>query len=132
MNRSGEAVVRFMDYFQVKPDHLVVLHDDIDLPFGRVKVAAKGGAGGHNGIRSIIRHIGGTEFCRIKIGVGRPGVEGDGRGMPVDKYVLSCFAPVEQALLAKVCARIGDAVEIMVQKGLAACMNEINGMPLID
>ncbi|WP_028579825.1 aminoacyl-tRNA hydrolase [Desulfogranum japonicum] len=132
MNRSGEAVVRFMEYYQVDLDHLVVLHDDIDLSFGRVKIVANGGAGGHNGIRSIIQHVGGKTFSRMKIGVGRPSSKGNQKDIPVDKYVLSRFTAQEQVLLEKIYWRIGDAVDILLTQGVAACMNEINGLPIVD
>ncbi len=129
MNRSGESVSRFVEYYKVGLDHLVVVHDDIDLPFGRIKVVAQGGAGGHNGVRSIFKHVGGSGFCRIKIGVGRPQEKDEGVSMPVDRFVLSRFSPQEQAMLEQVFERVSAAVDVFVRQGVAACMNTINGLP---
>ena len=72
MNRSGQCVRAFLDYFDIAAEHLLVLHDDLDLAEGRIKVARGGGAGGHNGVRSLIEHLGTRDFARIRIGIGRP------------------------------------------------------------
>ena len=85
MNRSGECVRSFTDYFKIPRENLLVLHDDIDLSAGRIKMVSKGGAGGHNGVRSIAQHIGTQDFARMKIGIGRPLVSSEGSGQPVDR-----------------------------------------------
>lgn len=127
MNRSGQSVRAFIDYFKIPLHHLLVLHDDIDLAAGRLKVVSKGGAGGHNGIRSIAQHIGSSDFARLKIGVGRPEVNEHGQGQPVDKYVLSRMDKEELTLFEQRRSLVRQAVELFIQQGVAACMNTING-----
>jgi PTH1 family peptidyl-tRNA hydrolase len=95
MNRSGQAVAGIVRYFDVDPSHLLVVHDDIDMHPGRIKLVKGGGAGGHNGIRSIVKELGDSEFFRLKIGVGRPGQGDVDPRMDVDKYVLSNFPAAE-------------------------------------
>lgn len=90
MNESGRAVRPFMDYFNVATDEIVVVYDDMDMPVGRIRLRQKGSAGGHNGIKSIIQHIGTQEFNRIRIGVGRPK-----QNMSVVQHVLSPFPEEE-------------------------------------
>lgn len=126
MNRSGQSVRAFIDYFKIPLQHLLVLHDDIDLAAGRLKVVSKGGAGGHNGIRSIAQHLGGFDFARLKIGVGRPEVNEQGQGQPVDKFVLSRMSEDELQLFEQRRSLVRQAVELFIQQGVAACMNTIN------
>jgi len=127
MNRSGECVARFADFHRIGPENILVLHDDLDLPPGRIKAAAKGGAGGHNGVRSLIQHLGSSEFARLKIGIGRPPRNEQGQGMPVDRYVLSAFSDEELELFNCRLPLIKEAVELFVSSGAERCMNQING-----
>lgn len=127
MNRSGECIRSFLDYFKIPLEHLLVLHDDIDLQVGRIKLVSKGGAGGHNGIRSIIQHVGSQNFSRLKIGVGRPLRDADGRGQPVEQFVLSRMDHEEQGIFAQRQAVIQEAVTLFVQEGIQVAMNTING-----
>jgi PTH1 family peptidyl-tRNA hydrolase len=127
MNRSGECVSRFAAFHRLQPDRILILHDDLDLPPGRIKVAAKGGAGGHNGIRSLIQHLGGQHFARLKIGIGRPPRNEQGQGMPVERYVLSAFSTEELALFNKRMPLIQEAIELFISSGPTQCMNQING-----
>jgi len=129
MNRSGVCVRQFVDYFCVEADHVLVLHDDIDLPCGRIKAVAKGGAGGHNGIKSIIQHMGSKEFSRMKIGVGRPETRGEASQQPVDKYVLSGFPKDEQIRIRQRFDDIEEGVELFIRQNIQACMNFINRHP---
>lgn len=92
MNRSGQSVAGFVRYFGVDPSHLLVVHDDIDMHPGRIKLAEGGGSGGHKGIRSIVKELGSIDFFRLKIGVGRPGQGEANPQMDVDKYVLANFS----------------------------------------
>lgn len=89
MNRSGRAVASFSRYFGIDPSRLLVVHDDIDMHSGRIKLVQGGGAGGHNGIRSIVAELGSRDFFRLKIGIGRPGDGGTHPQMDVEKYVLA-------------------------------------------
>jgi PTH1 family peptidyl-tRNA hydrolase len=91
MNRSGEAVLALVNFFKLTPSDIVVIHDDLDLPFGTWKVSTDSGAAGHNGVASIIEHLGTKEFRRIRIGIGRPEDDSD----PAD-YVLGRFTDEEQ------------------------------------
>ncbi len=127
MNRSGECVRSFVDYFKIPLEHLLVLHDDIDLDAGRIKLVSKGGAGGHNGIRSIIQHLGTSSFARMKIGIGRPLVNEQGQGQPVDQFVLSKMSESEISLFHERQKLVEEAVSLFVQKGITVCMNGING-----
>lgn len=127
MNRSGECVRSFIDYFKIPKEHLLVLHDDIDLQVGRIKMVRKGGAGGHNGIRSIIQHIGTHDFARMKIGIGRPVLNSEGVGQPVDQFVLSGINDNELDVFEQRTTLVEEAVSLFVDVGIEVCMNRING-----
>ncbi|MCI5145743.1 MAG: aminoacyl-tRNA hydrolase [Candidatus Electrothrix sp. AR3] len=124
MNKSGECVARFADFYRMEASNILVLHDDLDLPPGRIKIVARGGAGGHNGIRSLIQHLGSSEFTRLKIGIGRP----EGGRQPVDRYVLSCFTDQELKLFNDRLLRIDEAISLLLTQGLDKCMNRINSL----
>ena len=87
MNLSGESVIAVMDYYQIDVEDLVIIYDDLDLPAGKIRLRQKGSAGGHNGIKSTISHLGTHEFNRIRIGIDRPS-----NGMPMVDYVLGRFS----------------------------------------
>lgn len=127
MNRSGECVSRFAAFHRISSERILILHDDLDLPPGKIKVAAKGGAGGHNGIRSMIQHLSGQDFARLKIGIGRPPRNEQGQGMPVERYVLSAFSSEELTLFNSRLPLIEEAVKLFISHGAAQCMNQING-----
>ncbi len=95
MNRSGRAVAGYTHYFDIEPANLLVVHDDIDMHPGRVKLVDGGGTGGHNGIRSIVKELGTNNFFRLKIGIGRPGTGMAHVEMPVENYVLADFTAEE-------------------------------------
>jgi PTH1 family peptidyl-tRNA hydrolase len=105
----------------VEPEHVLVVHDDVDLPVGRLQVRLGGGLAGHNGLRSIAQAIGTPEFLRVRIGVGRPG-RGDLR--PVADYVLSSFAPEDD--VESLISRAADAVEAVLAEGLTATQQRFN------
>nr|WP_320011808.1 aminoacyl-tRNA hydrolase [uncultured Desulfobulbus sp.] len=127
MNRSGKSVRAFADYFKIPKERIMVLHDDLDLATGRIKVVGKGGAGGHNGIRSLGQHLGCSDFARIKIGIGRPPQNEQGQGQPVDRYVLSKMGTDEIRLFEQRFDIVEEAVELFVRDGIDRCMNSING-----
>ncbi|OGQ96620.1 MAG: aminoacyl-tRNA hydrolase [Deltaproteobacteria bacterium RIFOXYD12_FULL_57_12] len=122
MNLSGKAVAAVVGFYKLPAARVMVIHDDLDLPFGRIKLAAKGGAGGHNGIRSIIDNLGTDEFSRLKIGIGRPD-----HVVPAERYVLSCFSPEEQLTLTEKMPLIEDGLRLFISDGIAAAMNFMNG-----
>jgi len=118
MNRSGEAVRRIADFFEVGIEDLIVVHDDLDLPFGRLRFKRRGGDGGHQGVHSIIEAMGGNTFLRLKVGIGRPP-----RGMEVAEYVLCNFDEMQQPHLSEIRSRAAEALVVMLSEGLEAAMN---------
>ena len=119
MNRSGEVVRGVADFFGSTIDDLVVLHDDLDLPFGRFRFKQRGGDGGHQGVRSIIERMGGNNFLRLKIGIGRPP-----QGMDSADYVLEVFDKTEQPELDVILSQAAEAVRVMLLEGLEKAMNQ--------
>ncbi|MEA2115333.1 MAG: aminoacyl-tRNA hydrolase [Thermodesulfobacteriota bacterium] len=126
MNKSGESLVRYADFYKIAPADILVVHDDLDLSAGRIKVVARGGAGGHNGIRSIINHLGTSDFARLKLGIGRPERNEQGQGIPVERYVLSRFSDQEFSAFNEQLSLANEAIELFIEKGIDACMNTIN------
>lgn len=121
MNRSGVSVAPACQSLGVPPGDLIVVHDEIDLPFGTLRVKAGGGHGGHNGLRSIIDALGHGDFIRVRIGVGRPPAGGD-----VSNYVLSRFNSAERQALDELLDQAVAAVETTLARGASAAMNEFN------
>lgn len=126
MNLSGQAVGKCAQFWKIAPAQVLVVHDELDVPFARLKLAAGGGHGGHNGLRSIIAHLGGKDFPRVRVGIGRPPPQQD----PAD-YVLGRFAPDERRDLPTVIERAADAVEVVLREGLAPAMTRFNGKDLM-
>jgi peptidyl-tRNA hydrolase, PTH1 family len=133
MNRSGFAIQRHAQYRDIAPDHVLVVHDEIDIDFGRIKVKAGGGHGGHNGLRSIIAQLGSRDFARIRVGVGKPpggpSTYGDKR---VASYVLSDFPSELANDVRDVVHAAADAVEVALRSGVPAAMNEFNGREIVS
>jgi PTH1 family peptidyl-tRNA hydrolase len=127
MNKSGESAAHFAHFYQIPLENILVIYDDLDLPKGKIKVAAKGGSGGHNGIRSLIQHLGSSNFSRLKIGIGRPERDEQGRGVPIDRYVLATLSNEELTLFNERLALIHEAIDLFLQQGVDKCMNMING-----
>lgn len=121
MNRSGHAVSRFAGYHQIEPGELLVVVDDVDLPLGRIRVRARGSAGTHNGLKSVVEQLGTTEFPRVRLGVGR----GDARRDLAD-YVLATFDPAERPEVEKIITRAADAAQMFVVEGIQTVMNTYN------
>ena len=119
MNRSGDSVRLALDYFDVAPDEVMVIHDELDLPLGRVKIKRGGGHGGHNGLRSISGHIG-SDYIRVRCGIGRP-PKGDVTG-----YVLGRFGSQEREWAESLALDGADAIEAIVRDGVMAAMNVVN------
>jgi PTH1 family peptidyl-tRNA hydrolase len=121
MNESGRSISAAARFFKVESEHVLVVHDDVDLQVGRLQVRLGGGLAGHNGLRSISQSLGTPEFLRIRIGVGRP-ERGDPR--PVADYVLSPFAPEDDA--EALITRAADAVESLLADGLVETQQRFN------
>ena len=125
MNRSGEAVSKLVRFFKIHLDNILIIHDDLDMDLCRIKLVRSGGAGGHNGVRSVIEALGSRDFPRLKIGIGRP----DGP-IPVDRYVLSRFDKAEQDLVEKIISTAADAAEHVLAHGIQDAMNHYNGVSI--
>jgi len=121
MNRSGPPVQQLAHYFRIQCRDMLVIHDDIDLAFGRLKIKEKGGHGGHNGIRSLMDALGGDNFVRLRIGVGRSEL-----GEGVTGHVLGKFTNQQSQHLTRIIARAGDAVVTVLNQGTKVGMNLFN------
>lgn len=121
MNVSGRPVASLVRFYQVALSDLLVVYDDIDLPFGALRLRTEGGAGGHNGMRSIIEQLGTQDFPRLRLGIGRPPGRREAAG-----YVLENFTRAEAAAMEEAHARAVDAVETWLRDGIAAAMNQFN------
>ncbi len=122
MNLSGRAVSRLLAYFKLTPAALVVMHDDLDVPLGRLKLIEGGGPGGHRGVASIIAALDTEEFLRVKLGIGRPPPR-----VPAEAFVLSPFRSEEEELAAGLVERAAQAVDTLLKEGLAAAQNRFHG-----
>lgn len=124
MNLSGACLRALADFFRIRREALIVVHDDIDLAFERLKINERGGDGGHKGIRSIINAFGGDQFVRVRMGVGRPE---DGR--EAADHVLQAFAPDEKSRLDGMLRRTCEAIVTILTKGTQEGMNRFNRNP---
>jgi len=125
MNLSGQAVQRLIAYFKIDLENLLVIHDDLDLPLGRLKFVPKGGAGGHRGVSSIIQYLKTNEFFRLKVGIDRPH-----QGEPAESYVLRTCDPEEEAIFSSMITRAAGAVEVYLTSGISQAMSQFHGPPL--
>ncbi len=122
MNLSGESIRALLDYYKTGREKLIVIYDDISLPVGQVRVRPKGSAGGHNGIKNIIQHLGTEEFTRIRIGVGAKPEGGD-----LVRHVLGRFSIEEDGMIREVFALAEEALLAVLGEDVAAAMNRVNG-----
>jgi peptidyl-tRNA hydrolase, PTH1 family len=121
MNESGGPIVAVSRFYKVPVDRLAVVHDDLDLPFGTLRLKRGGGDGGHNGLRSATAALGTRDYARVRFGIGRP----PGRQDPAD-YVLRDFSAAEREDLGYLVDRAADAVEVLLAEGLEAAQNAFN------
>ena len=129
MNQSGQSVNRLIKIFNINPDDLLVIHDDLDLPSGTIRIRRGGSSGGHKGINSIIADLDRHDFIRIRVGIGRPTTfEDDTRNKEDDiiAYVLSDFTPEEKQVITKLIPRVSEAIYCLLTDGLTATMNKYN------
>jgi PTH1 family peptidyl-tRNA hydrolase len=124
MNASGEAVAAAARFFKVAPQDLLVVHDELDLPFGRLQLKKGGGTGGHNGLESIVAQLGGTDFARLRFGIGKP--IGPNAKERVVGHVLHDFASEDRGALAPLLDRAVDVARAWISLGLAEAMNRHN------
>ena len=120
MNETGGQVGRLVRWYKTGPEALIVIHDELDIPFGEVRIKDGGGTAGHNGLGSVASHLG-KDFVRVRVGISRP----RGRQDPAD-YVLNDFSAAERKELPEIIERASDAVERILEVGAERAMNEIN------
>jgi PTH1 family peptidyl-tRNA hydrolase len=127
MNHNGGPIKACADFYGLKAEDILIVHDDLDLPVGRIRIIKKGGAAGHKGVLSVIHHLGTDDFPRIKIGIGRPRyVEA------IEEYVLSPFYRDEEGIMEKVIQMAVQACGLFVLNGVEAAMNQMNCRNLTD
>lgn len=119
MNESGNAVVRLLSYFRIPREKMLVVCDDIDLPFGTIRLRPSGSAGGQGGLKSIVRDLGTEEFARLRLGIGRPA----SHAIP---HVLGSFPPEQARLLPALTEIVCDAIVVTLQQDVEAAMNRFN------
>lgn len=123
MNRSGDSVQPVTDFFKHRPQDVLVVHDEIDLPLGQLRLKQGGGTGGHNGLKSVTQRLGTDAYARLRLGIGRP--PEDFRGSVAD-FVLQAVPPSEAPAYKRMLADAADAVELLLEEGMSAAMNRVN------
>jgi len=127
MNLSGQSVSRLVKKFKIDLDDLLVIHDDLDLPLGKIRLRRGGSAGGHKGINSIISELESQDFSRLKIGVGHPAVSStEISEADIISYVLNDFTPEETAAVTQAVPRVSEVILCLLTEGLTAAMNKYN------
>ncbi len=126
MNESGRSIRAALDWFRLEPSQLLVLVDDMDLPFGRLRLRANGSAGGHNGLRSTIQQLGSQEFARLRIGIGAPALEPQERKQRTVGHVLGRFSASERPVLDAVLDEVVAGVALIRRLGLERAGNRLN------
>jgi peptidyl-tRNA hydrolase, PTH1 family len=126
MNKSGQAVRAVLDWYKLNPDSVLVVYDDMDLPTGKLRLRLSGGAGGHNGMKSIIAHLGTQDFPRLRVGIGSTD-KGEERDQAVVSHVLGRFAPEDRKIVDAMIPMAVDAIDLSLRKGVERSMNLYNG-----
>jgi peptidyl-tRNA hydrolase, PTH1 family len=121
MNESGRQVGPLAKFYSVAPADMIVIHDELDLGFGRIRLKVDGGEGGHNGLRSVVAALGTKEFQRVRIGIGRP----PGRKDPA-AFVLENFTATERTEVPTICEQAADATELLIELGLEPAQNRVH------
>jgi len=127
MNDSGRSIRAALDWFGLEPAQMLILVDDMDLPLGRLRLRLSGGAGGHNGLRSTIAHLGGQDFPRLRIGIGAPALNPVERKQRTVGHVLGRFAAVELPVLDEVLDEVLAGIDLIQRLGLERAGNRLNG-----
>ena len=126
MNQSGDAIDVCMSYLDIDPLHLIVIHDDMDLAIGRVKIIISRGSGGHRGVESIINTINTNEFARIRIGIGHPSHKQD--NLDPKEYVLSFFNKIEKQTINQIIQKLYEMIKTIIEDGIEIAMNQYNAL----
>jgi len=122
MNRSGQSVRAVTDWYKLKPQSVLIIYDDMDLPLGRLRMRLSGSAGGHNGMKSIIAHLGGQDFPRLRIGIGKSGEKKE-----TVSHVLGKFSPEEAKIIEEILYISVKAIELSLKEGVEKSMSRYNG-----
>lgn len=123
MNSSGEVVARLVERFNINLSDLIVIHDDLDLPLGKLRISFGSSSGGHKGVDSIISQLGSQDFIRLRIGIGRPARASEDE---IINYVLSDFSSEQKQVIAEIIPRVGEALTCLLTDGLTQAMNRFN------
>ncbi|MDD5094884.1 MAG: aminoacyl-tRNA hydrolase [Dehalococcoidia bacterium] len=129
MNLSGESVAPLMRFYKIDLADLLVIYDDIDLPLGKIRIREKGSAGGHNGMKSIIAHLGSQDFPRLRVGIGTIPTDDPSRPPQAARtphYVLGHFTSGERTVVDEVCQRVDEAIGCIIIDGIITAMNKYN------
>lgn len=127
VNNSGKAVSLLVNKYNISLNDLYVVHDDLDLPLGKIRLRQGGSAGGHKGVESIISALGSQDFCRIRVGIGRPSPPGDKPDEEIIvSYVLGDFTPEEEAIIKISIAQVAEAIYCLLTQGIEIAMNRFN------
>lgn len=129
MNNSGFAVAKMADYFKVKPENVVVIHDELDLPLGKIKIRQGGSAAGHHGVESIIKALGDDKFIRVRLGIGNVravGGERDGKHFDAEQFVIEKFTSTEKVKVKQLIKKAVIALELLIKEGTEVAQNQFN------
>jgi PTH1 family peptidyl-tRNA hydrolase len=129
MNLSGESISRLIKRFDINLNDLLVIHDDLDLPLGKIRIRQGGSSGGHKGIESIVACLGRQDFVRLRVGIGRPTATEDSSEISdadIIAYVLTGFTPDQKQIITTVIPRVREAIYCLLSEGLTAAMNKYN------
>lgn len=129
MNNSGMAVKNLVDYYKIPIEDIVIVHDELDLPLGKIKVRQGGAAAGHHGVESVISSLGNDQFIRVRLGIGNlktQSSEHKGQSLNTEKFVLELFKPVEKPQVKHMIKQAIRALELVLQKGLPEAQNQFN------
>lgn len=130
MNNSGQAIRAVTDWYKLPPESVLVIYDDMDLPLGKIRLRLSGSAGGHNGMKSAIAHLGSQNFPRLRIGIGKPGATTKDDSSTVS-YVLGRFSAGETQIVAEVLQLVVDAIEAAIAQGVEKAMNRYNNRNIL-
>lgn len=129
MNNSGQAVSKIASYFKVKPEDIIIIHDDLDLPLGKIKIRQGGSGGGHHGVESIIQALDSDQFIRVRLGIGTIHSlrsEHDRQHMDIEHFVLEEFLPQEKSKVKRMVKEAVSAIDLLLDKGLPSAQNQYN------
>jgi peptidyl-tRNA hydrolase, PTH1 family len=126
MNASGQSIQPLMYKNSILLEDLIIIHDDLDLPLGKIRIRQGGSSGGHNGIKSTIACLGTQDFIRVRVGIGRPQVEEESRSDNIVDYVLGDFSYEDRTILNETIQRVSDAVTCLINQGVTQAMNNFN------